>query len=221
MSFVNDVRTRAEGALDQGKQALENAQKSAQTRLADAVGTATSVAEKAASRDVTVAGRTVSFDTLVSELEDLVKRYRDSADKAVAELKSDDRIEKLVETAESLLNEIRRDKRVTQLVQGAETIYEALYETVQDRVVKPTKGLIAKTPAAKITPAKAPVKVTTPAAPATKAPATKAPVKKASPAKATPAKAAVKKAPAKKAPANKATPAKAAVKKAPAKKASS
>jgi hypothetical protein len=202
MSIVNEVRSRTEGALAQGKQVLD----SAQTRLVEAVGTVSSVAEKTA-HDVSVAGRSVNFETLIAELEHLVKLYRDSANDRVADLKADERITKLVDRAESVINELKADKRVTQLVERAETLYEALYETVQTRVVKPTKDLIAKTPMGASAPAAKPRAAKAPAA---AAPAKKAPAKKA-PAETAPAAAAketttapAKKAAAKKVPAKKA-----------------
>jgi len=182
MSIVTEVRTRAEDVLEQGKQALETAQKTAQTRFTDAVATVSTVAEKTASRDVNVAGRTVSIETLVADLEELVKRYRGSATDLVSDLKNDD--------------------RVTGLVERVEALYGSLLETVQGYVVKPTKDLIFKTPVvpAKARPAaKAPatepaVKLTT-AAHASTAPSA---VKK-------PAKTTVRKAPAKKATTSKPT----------------
>ena len=202
MSFVTDFRSRAEDALEQGKQAFESAIGSAQ--------------------NVTVAGRTLSFEALVADLEDLVKRYRDSANGFVSS--QDDRIGALVERAEAILNEVKRDKRVSQLVERAETVYDALYETVAGRVVNPALDLIGKSPVAK-SPAKPVVKPTVAKPTAAKATAAKAPAKKAAAAKKAPAAKAVpaKKAPAKSATAavKKAAPAKkaAAAKKAPAKKA--
>jgi hypothetical protein len=218
MSIVTEARNRAEGALETGKQALGSAQKSAQARISDAVDTVTSVAEQAASRDVTVAGRTISFEALVADLEKLVKTYRDSAnDRAeslVSDLKNDERLTKLVDRAEGILRELKTDKRVTQLVGRAETVYDALYETVQDRVVKPTKGLIGKAPVPTKRSAPAAKKATAAKkAPAAKAPVAKAPVKaaaKAAAKSAPTAKAAAKKAPAAKAVVAETTPAPAA-----------
>ena len=197
MSIVTDFRSRAEDALEQGKQALETAQKTAHTRFTEAVGTVSSVAEKTVSRDVSVAGRTVSFETLVADLEQLVKRYRDSASERVADLKADERISGLVDRAEAILSEVKSDKRVTHLVGRAESVYDALFETVQGLVVNPTKDLISKSPIATKThkpaaskPAATKPVATTPVAttpvattPTTTAPTTTAPpAKKAAPA---------------------------------------
>jgi hypothetical protein len=233
MPTVKDVRNRAEEALEHGKAVLNSAQRSAQTKLTEAVVAVTGVAEKTATHDVSLGGRSVSFDSLVADLELIVKRYRESAtvrtESLVSDIKNDDRVAKLVERAEGVLSELNAEKRLVALVERAESVYDALYETLQGRLVNPAKDLIGKSPL----PMKTPVKKTMPAkraTPAKKTAAAKksAPIKKAAPAApAAPAKAAVKapakKAPAKKAPAKKAAakPAKTATRKATATTASS
>ena len=175
MSLVSEARTKAETAFEQGRQVL-----------AGLVG-------QASSSDIKIAGFTVSVDTLTTEAEDALRRYRSGAAVRVGSvvngLKNDERLTKLVEQAESLVNEIVQDKRVAQVAGRVEGAYDKLIDTLLDVVVKPLQDLISKThpagttatPEATATPAATatPTATATPAADVAKPSPAKAPVKRA------------------------------------------
>jgi hypothetical protein len=130
MSLVSEARTKAESVLEQGRQAL-----------AGFVG-------QASTADIKIAGFTVSVDSLTSEAEEALRRYKAGAagrvGSVVSGLKNDERLAKLVQQAETLVNEIAQDKRVAQVTGKVEGAYDALIDTLLEVVVKPLQDLIAK-----------------------------------------------------------------------------
>jgi ElaB/YqjD/DUF883 family membrane-anchored ribosome-binding protein len=180
MSITSDIRSYADTALGQGKQAFDQALEQAQTQLNDVTGRYNDLVGKL----------TGEAKTNVSEIREksvaAVSDLRAQAEKAV----NLDAIKAAVEPyltqakgygttvsakVEELLETAKKNDQVAKLLAAAESLTGTIVETVQERIVKPVKDLTNR---------------------GTKPAATKAPAKKAA-AK----KAAAKKAPAKAAPA--------------------
>lgn len=146
MSITSDLRSYADTAVNQGKQALDNAQ----AQLNDVTGQAnelfgktrgnvSDIAEKAtdAVNDLRVsAEKAVNFDALVAAVEPYVSQIKGYT-------------ASVSERAESLLAEAKKDKRVAQLLDAAGVVVDQ----VQERVVKPVQSLtgLGGKPAAKPT----------------------------------------------------------------------
>ena len=192
MSITSDIRSYADTALEQGKQALDQAQ----TQLTDVTGQANDFVGKLTG----VARDNVS--ELTAKTTEAVNDLRAQAEKAVNLKAIKSSIEPYVarakgysstvtDRAEELYVSVKNDKRVAKLVTSAEAFTGVVVETVQVRVVKPVQLLTGRA-----------------SLPAVKAPAApKATVSKAAPkptANATARTATARKAPARKAPATKA-----------------
>jgi len=193
MSITSDLRSYADTAVNQGKQALETAQ----AQLNEVSGTANDAFGKYRANVTDIADKAVEA---TSELRASVEKainldaIKAAIEPYLAQAKSYGT--QVTDRAEGLFSGIKDDKRVAKLVDASGLVVE----TVQERVVKPVvslTGLGAK-PAAKPTatataPKPAATKPATPkpaAKPAAKASATK-PATKAAPRR-SPAKKAAK-----------------------------
>jgi hypothetical protein len=245
MSIATDVRSYAETALEQGKQAVDTVQ----TRITEVRGDATEVAEK-------LQGSAREF---VSRVQDDANEFAGRVQTSVTELtgRANSAYGDVLTRAETLLNnaktvdftvagrtvsvqavtdvvepyvnqvlgyrtaaqeradEVLADLRKDPRVARVIEAANTVVETVQVRVVKPVSELIAKSPLVNNTVVKSPVAAAKPVV-AAAAPA-KAAVKRVT-AKATPAKKAPAKAAVKATPTKPATIKAAAAKKAPAKR---
>ncbi len=189
MSITNDIRSYADTALEQGKQYVGQAQaqfNGVNRQANQFVNGLTSSFTTRATGTVhdlrTQAEKTLNIDAIKTAVEPYLaqaKQYRAS----------------VTDRAEGLLETVTSDKRVAKVITTAESLTGVVFETVQERVVKPVVSLtgLGNTPAPKKAPAK-------PAKAATTRPAKKAPAKKATAARKAPAKKATtaRKAPAKK-----------------------
>jgi hypothetical protein len=110
MSIANEVRAYADSALAQGKQVISRAQSG-----------------------VTVAGRTVSVNTVTSAVEPYVAQARGY--RATAQQRAD-----------ALLTDLKGDPRVEKALEAGQTVYGTVYDTVRERLVKPVGEAIARTP---------------------------------------------------------------------------
>lgn len=186
MSIPKDIRSYADTAIEQGKQALGQAQ----TQFNDVTGQANGLVGKLTS---TAKDNASEFSTRASGA---VNDLRTQAEKAVNLEAIKAAIEPYVaqakgysttvtDRAEEFYSTVRQDKRVAKLVTTAESVTGVVFETVQERVVKPVQSFtgrgskpVAKTPEV-AKPATKPA--TTAAAPkaASKAPAAKTTARKA------------------------------------------
>lgn len=194
MSIPKDIRSYADTAIEQGKQALGQAQ----TQLNDVTGQANGLVGKLTS---TAKDNASEFSTRASGA---VNDLRAQAEKAVNLDAIKAAIEPYVaqakgysttvtDRAEEFYSTVRQDKRIAKLVTTAESVTGVVFETVQDRVVKPVQSFagrgdkpVAQAPAAtKPATHPAPKPATTAAAPkaASKAPAAKTTARKAPAAK--------------------------------------
>ncbi|HZZ95700.1 MAG TPA: hypothetical protein VFE19_01700 [Jatrophihabitantaceae bacterium] len=200
MSITNDIRSYADTALETGKQYVGQAQAqfNGVNRQANQFvsGLTNSITNRATGtvHDLrTQAEKTLNIDAIKTAVEPYLaqaKQYRAS----------------VTDRAEGLFGTVTSDKRVAKVITTAESLTGVVFETVQDRVVKPVvslTGLGGKATAPKKAPAK-PAKAAS-TRPAKKAPAKKAPAKRATASKAPAKKAPAKKATARKAPAKKTT----------------
>jgi hypothetical protein len=200
MSITNDIRSYADTALETGKQYVGQAQaqfngvnRQANQFVTGLTGSITNSITSRATGTVhdlrSQAEKTLNIDAIKTAVEPYLaqaKQYRAS----------------VTDRAEGLFETVTSDKRVAKVITTAESLTGVVFETVQERVVKPVVSLtgLGNTPAPKKTPAK-PAKAAT-TRPAKKAStARKAPAKKATTARKAPAKKAstARKAPAKKA----------------------
>lgn len=134
MSITSDLRSYADTAVNQGKQALDTAQ----AQLNDVTSQAnelfgktkdnvSDIAEKAteAVNDLRVsAEKAVNFDAVVAAVEPYVAQIKGYT-------------ASVSEKAENLLAEARKDKRVAQLLDAAGVVVDQ----VQERVIKPVQSL--------------------------------------------------------------------------------
>lgn len=166
MSIASDLRSYADNAVNQGKQALD----SAQAQLNDVTGSATELYGKAADAvsDLRAqAEKAVNLDALKTAVEPYLQQARGY-------------VHTVGDRAEVLLGTVKNDKRVAQLVDVAGTVVE----TVQQRVVQPVQALTRRetepAPVAKPAPKATTRPASKPAAtkPATKSTARKAPAKR-------------------------------------------
>jgi hypothetical protein len=183
MSITNDIRSYADTALETGKQYVGQAQAqfNGVNRQANQFVSGLTTRATGTVHDLrTQAEKTLNIDAIKTAVEPYLaqaKQYRAS----------------VTDRAEGLFETVTSDKRVAKVITTAESLTGVVFETVQERVVKPVASLtgLGNTPAAKRTPAKpAKAATTRPAkkAPAKKAPAKKAPAKKATTARKAPAK---------------------------------
>jgi hypothetical protein len=213
MSITNDIRSYADTALETGKQYAGQAQaqfngvnRQANQFVTGLSSTITSSITNRATGTVhdlrSQAEKTLNIDAIKSAVEPYLaqaKQYRAS----------------VTDRAEGLFETVTSDKRVAKVITTAESLTGVVFETVQERVVKPVVSLtgLGNTAAPKKAPAK-------PAKAATTRPAKKAPAKKAAAKKTAAKKTAATKAPAKKATTARKSPAKktTTARKSPAKK---
>jgi hypothetical protein len=189
MSIASDIRSYADTAVSQGKQALDQAQ----AQINDVTGQAnelygktrenvSEIASKASTavNDLRVsAEKAINLDAIKTAVEPYLSQVKDYTST-------------VTDRAEGLLSGVKSDKRVVKLVDAAGSVTGIVVETVQERVVKPVQSLTGRgtKPAAKPAPASKPAPTAAAAKPATKPAATKPASKPAS-------KPAVRKSPAK------------------------
>jgi hypothetical protein len=182
MSITNDIRSYADTALETGKQYVGQAQaqfngvnRQANQFVSGLTSSITSRANGTVHDLRTQAEKTLNIDAIKTAVEPYLaqaKQYRAS----------------VTDRAEGLFETVTSDKRVAKVITTAESLTGVVFETVQERVVKPVVSLtgLGNTPAPKKTPAK-PAKAAT-TRPAKKSPAKKAPAKKATTARKTTAR---------------------------------
>lgn len=183
MSITREIRSYADTAIEQGRQALGQAQ----SQLTDVTGAVLAPAGDFVADLRAQAGKAISLDAVKTAVEPYLAQangYRHSVT---------DRAEVLLETA-------KKDPRVAKAFGTAESVTGLVRLTVQDRVVKPARAFAgraykpaatsstkpAATKRAATKPAATKPAATKPAttrAAATKAPATKAPARKSAPRK--------------------------------------
>jgi hypothetical protein len=199
MPSTRDIRSYADGAIAQGKQAARESVAELSARAADAVNELLAQAEKA-----------VNLDAIKAAIEPYVAQARGYSTT-------------VTDRAEELYSSVKKDDRVAKFVNTAESVTGAVVETVQDRVVKPAQvltgrgGKRAAKPSSRTTSAPAasarkatatkPAKTTARKTTTTASAAKKTSAKKATATKSTASKstAAARKSTARKAPAKKAT----------------
>jgi hypothetical protein len=209
-SITNDIRSYADTAIEQSKQAIEQSKQArkqaieqAQARLngvteqakqarkqaADAVSGAREQARKQAAEAVSTVREQAHKALNVDAIKAAVELYLAPAKQYRANLRE------LAQLSANLVEALKNDKYVGKFVASAESFNRTVAVTVQERVVKPVTSLSARSrkPAKKTTaskPAATKPAATRPAkkAPAKKAAATKAPAKKAATARKAPAK---------------------------------
>lgn len=179
MSLVSDVRSYADSALEQGKQAVDQAQ----SRFSDVQGSAQDLAGKAVRQasdtyaDLRTRGEAVY--ERVSTLP-VVERATAVAEPYVAQLNGYRTA--VTDKVEQLYTDLKKNDQVAKVLGVAETAAGVVIETVNERVVNPVKSLLEREPVtdSRPTAAKTPVAAATPAK--------TTPAKTTAPAKAAPAK---------------------------------
>jgi hypothetical protein len=142
MSITSDIRSYADSALEQGKQALDQAQ----TQLTDVTGQANGLVGKLTG---TAKGNVSEF---TAKATDAVHDLRTQAEKAVNLKAIKAAFEPYLtqakgysatvgDRAEGLLATVKNDKRVAKLVSTTESLTGGVVETVQVRIVKPVQSL--------------------------------------------------------------------------------
>ena len=192
MSITSDVRSYAEIALEQGKQAVDQAGEAA-TEVADKIQDRTqNLASKASAKYVELTELGESLYGRVIALP-AVDTFTTTVEPYVAQLNGY-RVA-LTDKVEELYGELKKNDQLAKVLGTAELAAGVVIDTVTERVVKPVRSLVAQAPAPK---ASAPKPATARAAAAHK------PAAKPTTTKATAAKASTTKRPATKRPASKA-----------------
>ncbi len=181
MSITNDVRSYADAALEQGKQAVDHAQAKLTEVAGDATGLAGKVGGTAAEVAEKVQGHAQGFAGKASgtygELRNfgesvygrvvalpVVESAASTAEPYVAQLNG----YRLVVTGkiEAFYADLKKNDQMAKVLDGAEAVAGLVLGTVNERVVKPVRSLVESAPATHSAPVKAaagraPAKTTT------------------------------------------------------------
>jgi hypothetical protein len=138
MPNTRGIRSYADGALEHGKQALEQAQSQlndvtgkANRAAKDSVSEITAKAADAVNDLLAQAEKAVNLDAIKAAIEPYVAQARGYSTT-------------VTDRAEELYTTVKNDDRVAKLVNTAESVTGAVVETVQDRVVKPAQKLTGR-----------------------------------------------------------------------------
>jgi len=145
MSITSDIRSYADTAFEQGKQALDQAQ----TQFTDVTGQANDFVGKLTGNAMD------NVSELTAKATDAVNDLRAQAEKAVNLKAIKAAVEPYIahakgysstvsDRAEELYATVKNDKHVAKLVTSAEALTGVVIETVQDRVVKPVQSLTGR-----------------------------------------------------------------------------
>ena len=178
MSIASDIRTYADSAVSQGKQALDSSLAAAQAQFNEVSGTATdyasTVAEKASETVNELLGtaeKAINLDAIRTAVEPYLAQAKEYG-------------ATVTDRAEGVLTNLRSDKRVAKVLDSATAVSGVLLEQVNDRIVKPVQSLTGvgakpAAPARKPAPKPAATKPATPrASTSTARPAAKTPARK-------------------------------------------
>ncbi len=162
MSITNDVRSYADAALEQGKQAVDQAQSKLTEVVGDATGLAGKVSGTAAEVAEKVQGHAQGFAGKASDTYGELRNFGESIYGRVVALPA---VESMASTAEpyvAQLNgyrlvvtekveafyaDLKKNDQMAKVLDGAEAAAGLVLGTVNERVVKPVRSLVENAPA--------------------------------------------------------------------------